>query len=88
MKCSKGREGGTYSTCAQCSGEQITRGNTKRCDLGDRGIPFRDSSSKRKRLLLVYGLAAIMQIIAINYSGDWARVHQKNESFRRWWTKY
>ena len=29
-----GREGGTHSASAQCSGEQITRGNTKRCDSG------------------------------------------------------
>ena len=27
-------EGGTHSTSAQCSGEQITRENTKRCDSG------------------------------------------------------
>ena len=35
LNCSMGREGGTHSTSAQCSGKQITRGNTKRCDTGN-----------------------------------------------------
>ena len=38
LNCSMGGDGGTHSTSAQCSGEQITQGNTKRCDTGSQAL--------------------------------------------------
>ena len=41
-------EGGAHSNSAQCSGKQITQGNTKRCDTGARARKLVEVEQKVK----------------------------------------
>ena len=45
LNCFVGWGGGTHSTSAQCSGEQITRGNTERCNSADRIDSFQSTET-------------------------------------------
>ena len=71
LNCFMGRERGTHSTSAQCSGKQLTRGNTKRCDSGASTLLLR---RRRKALDLCRLVAAQTSLCGIKKT----RTHRAN----------